>query len=64
MRNGIVHHKSDRKSCVIPTADRNKKDQQNEVKLDPFVSCVSDLLTQAILYIFAEEMHWNRRSPV
>ncbi len=23
MRNGIVHHKSDRKSCVIPTADRN-----------------------------------------
>ncbi len=25
MRNGIVHHKSDRKSCVIPTADRNSK---------------------------------------
>ncbi len=24
MRNGIVHHKSDRKSCVLPTADRNK----------------------------------------
>ncbi len=24
MRSGIVHHKSDRKSCVIPTADRNK----------------------------------------
>ncbi len=23
MRNGIVHHKSDRKSCVLPTADRN-----------------------------------------
>ncbi len=23
MRNGIVHHKSDRKLCVIPTADRN-----------------------------------------
>ncbi len=23
MRSGIVHHKSDRKSCVIPTADRN-----------------------------------------
>ncbi len=23
MRNGIVHHKSDRKSCVKPTADRN-----------------------------------------
>ncbi len=22
MRNGIVHHKSDRKSCVLPTADR------------------------------------------
>ncbi len=22
-RNGIVHHKSDRKLCVIPTADRN-----------------------------------------
>ncbi len=22
-RNGIVHHKSDRKSCVKPTADRN-----------------------------------------
>ncbi len=21
--NGIVHHKSDRKLCVIPTADRN-----------------------------------------
>ena len=26
MRNGIVHHKSDCKSCVIPTADRNKMD--------------------------------------
>ncbi len=25
MRNGIVHHKYDRKSCVIPTADRNNK---------------------------------------
>ncbi len=24
MRSGIVHHKSDRKPCVIPTADRNK----------------------------------------
>ncbi len=23
MRSGIVHHKSDRKSCVLPTADRN-----------------------------------------
>ncbi len=23
MRSGIVHHKSDRKPCVIPTADRN-----------------------------------------
>ena len=23
MRSGIVHHKSDRKSCVIPTVDRN-----------------------------------------
>ncbi len=23
IRNGIVHHKSDRKLCVIPTADRN-----------------------------------------
>ncbi len=23
IRNGIVHHKSDHKSCVIPTADRN-----------------------------------------
>ncbi len=23
MRSGIVHHKSDRKLCVIPTADRN-----------------------------------------
>ncbi len=26
IRSGIVHHKSDRKSCVIPTADRNKVD--------------------------------------
>ncbi len=25
MRSGIVHHKSDRKSCVIPTADRNSQ---------------------------------------
>ncbi len=25
MRSGIVHHKSDRKSCVIPTADRNNE---------------------------------------
>ncbi len=25
MRSGIVHHKSDRKSCVLPTADRNTK---------------------------------------
>ncbi len=25
MRNGIVHHKSDRKSCVIPTSDRNNR---------------------------------------
>ncbi len=24
MRSGIVHHKSDCKSCVIPTADRNR----------------------------------------
>ncbi len=24
MRSGIVHHKSDRKSCVILTADRNR----------------------------------------
>ncbi len=24
MRSGIVHHKSDCKSCVLPTADRNK----------------------------------------
>ncbi len=24
MRNGIVHHKSDRKLCVIPTAGRNR----------------------------------------
>ncbi len=23
MWSGIVHHKSDRKSCVLPTADRN-----------------------------------------
>ncbi len=23
MRSGTVHHKSDRKSCVLPTADRN-----------------------------------------
>ena len=23
MRSGIVHHKSDRKSCILPTADRN-----------------------------------------
>ncbi len=23
MWNGIVHHKSDRKTCVLPTADRN-----------------------------------------
>ncbi len=23
MRGGIVHHKSDHKSCVLPTADRN-----------------------------------------
>ncbi len=23
MQSGIVHHKSDRKSCVLPTADRN-----------------------------------------
>ncbi len=23
MRSGIAHHKSDRKLCVIPTADRN-----------------------------------------
>ncbi len=28
MRSGIVHHKSDRKSCVLPTADRNNKDTQ------------------------------------
>ncbi len=26
MRSGIVHHKSDRKSCVIPKADRNTID--------------------------------------
>ncbi len=25
MRSGIFHHKSDRKSCVKPTADRNKR---------------------------------------
>ena len=25
MRSGIVHHKSDRKSCVLPTADRNSE---------------------------------------
>ncbi len=23
MRSGIAHHKSDHKSCVLPTADRN-----------------------------------------
>ncbi len=28
MRSGIVHHKSDRKSCVIPTADRNNYETQ------------------------------------
>ncbi len=27
MRSGIVHHKSDRKSCVLPTADRNTYNQ-------------------------------------
>ncbi len=34
MRSGIVHHKSDRKPCVIPTADRNNIVDKN-VKRGP-----------------------------
>ncbi len=33
-RNGIVHHKSDRKLCVIPTADRNSYEHNSCVRLD------------------------------
>ncbi len=29
MGSGIVHHKSDRKSCVLPTADRNTRGGDN-----------------------------------
>ncbi len=35
MRNGIVHHKSDRKSCVIPTADCNTIDIHSLTFLPP-----------------------------
>ncbi len=36
MRNGIVHHKSDRKLCVIPTADRNIK---YKIEIDTHDDC-------------------------
>ena len=32
MGSGIVHHKSDRKSCVLPTADRNTESLGNNGK--------------------------------
>ncbi len=44
MRSGIVHHKSDRKSCVIPTADRNSTTIKNQPAITPWVrsrnSCI------------------------
>ncbi len=34
MWSGIVHHKSDRKSCVLPTADRNTATEEFLAKAD------------------------------
>ncbi len=41
MRSGIVHHKSDRKPCVIPTADRNNtiKEPKN-INWIPIAHCL------------------------
>ncbi len=46
MRSGIVHHKSDRKSCVIPTADRNSPQLLLEkVKNTDWQYCISWKIT-------------------
>ena len=36
MRSGIVHHKSDRKPCVIPTADRNTAVSRYSIEQPPY----------------------------
>ncbi len=48
MRNGIVHHKSDRKLCVIPTADRNTLKEsmifRHSIFAGSMASCHQDVL--------------------
>ncbi len=43
MRSGIVHHKSDRKSCVIPTADRNKTYVKTKTNLHMYSGVASQI---------------------
>ncbi len=46
MQSGIVHHKSDRKSCVLPTADRNT------------VECQETIWSEAVYCHFSTFIDW------
>ncbi len=50
MRNGIVHHKSDRKSCVIPTADRNTVNEPYHFLVPKRCTNSSHVFAKIILY--------------
>ncbi len=50
MRSGIVLHKSDRKPCVIPTADRNTDDSDEMICFYLFLG-----RTESLLFLLAWE---------
>ncbi len=66
IRNGIVHHKSDHKLCVIPTADRNNRDyRSNRGNSSPPICWLWFLRPWA----FQSQWHllclyWHHKSPL